>query len=262
MNSYFDGEAATYDSSFTYSSIGRLQRTQVWKYLDQVLPELKGNEILEINCGTGEDAIHLGSKGCHVLATDSSTQMLEIAKSKALHNNASNVIFQQLNLTNIDCLPSKKFDLVFSNFGGLNCIDPESIVKLAGDVSKVLKNNGRFIAVIMPRFCLWEFCYFMLKFNGSKATRRLRKNSAARLGNELLPVWYYTSGMIKKTFASRFQVRKCQPVGLAIPPSYLNSAFERRGGALSKLVTVERKLSNVGWLSNVSDHYLIDLQLK
>lgn len=263
MNSHFDGEAASYDSSFTHSSIGRLQRTQVWNYLDQVLPELTGNEILELNCGTGEDAIYLGKKGYRVLATDISTRMLEVAKSKAsIEKGGDNVSFHQLDLTRVDGLNEKKFDLVFSNFGGLNCIDPKAVTKLVDDVSEVLKSNGRLIAVIMSKFCLWEFCYFTLKLDVAKATRRIKKNSTTQLGGDPFPVWYYTPEMIKRMTRSRFKVKQYRPIGFAIPPSYMNSAFEKRGSLLSKLEKVEHKMNHVQWLSNFSDHFLIDLQLK
>jgi hypothetical protein len=136
------------------------------------------------------------------------------------------------------------------------------MTKLVNDVSKILKSNGRFIAVVMPRFCLWEFCYFSVKLDGSKAIRRLKGKPETQLGNGLFPVWYYTPGMIKKMTGSRFQVRQYQPIGFAIPPSYLNSAFENKQSLLSKLEKVEYKMSRLRWLSNFSDHFLIDLQLK
>jgi len=54
-----------YDQIFTESLIGRAQRNAVWKILNRTFSE-KDN-ILELNCGTGEDAIHLASRGYRYL---------------------------------------------------------------------------------------------------------------------------------------------------------------------------------------------------
>ena len=53
----FDSLAAKYDDLFTRSVIGRAQRGAVWEALvDRFEP---GAHILELNCGTGEDAVYL-----------------------------------------------------------------------------------------------------------------------------------------------------------------------------------------------------------
>ena len=42
-----------------------------------------GARILEINCGTGNDAVFLARSGMHVTATDISPMMIEETKRKA-----------------------------------------------------------------------------------------------------------------------------------------------------------------------------------
>jgi len=78
--------AAEYDSVFTQSSIGQLQRKCVWKYLDKIIPDLPGLKILELNCGTGEDALLFGQRGFNVLATDVSAEMLKVTQQKSEHH--------------------------------------------------------------------------------------------------------------------------------------------------------------------------------
>src|SRR5260370_29307377 len=70
----FDQLAADYDERFTYSIIGRAQRDAVWKILTNTF---KANDnILELNCGTGEDAIFLAGRAVSLFACDASQQML------------------------------------------------------------------------------------------------------------------------------------------------------------------------------------------
>ncbi len=42
--------------------------------------ELKGLDILELNCGTGEDAVLFSEKGFNIVATDVSEEMLKVTQ--------------------------------------------------------------------------------------------------------------------------------------------------------------------------------------
>ena len=56
----FDRVASSYDELFTHTAIGRAQRKQVWEKLLAAFPP--GSRILELNCGTGEDARFLAAR--------------------------------------------------------------------------------------------------------------------------------------------------------------------------------------------------------
>ena len=55
----FDAVAEDYDDAFSRSILGTLMRRAVWRRLDQRFSA--GDRVLELNCGTCEDAIHLGA---------------------------------------------------------------------------------------------------------------------------------------------------------------------------------------------------------
>ena len=84
----FDKAAKKYDNTFTNSSIGRSQRDQVWKYLQKKIKS-HSNKILELNCGTGEDAVFLSKYSSNLVATDRSLKMLDVAKEKTKKLNIS-----------------------------------------------------------------------------------------------------------------------------------------------------------------------------
>src|SRR6478609_2058626 len=118
----FDGMAADYDRSFTASSIGQRMRAAVWHRLDAAFRP--GERVLELNCGTGEDAVHLGSRGVRVLATDTSPAMLAVARAKVARAGMTDLV--EVAPMAIEDLatrcPARSFDGVLSNFGGLNCV--------------------------------------------------------------------------------------------------------------------------------------------
>ncbi len=118
MEASFDKAAINYDETFTNSDIGKLQRDLVYEQLSKQLKSI--HNILEINCGTGEDAIWLSKQNFKVTATDISTKMIEEAKNKATLGNL-NFEIADINLI-ATSFPNDNFDLIFSNFGGLNCL--------------------------------------------------------------------------------------------------------------------------------------------
>src|SRR3984893_19402209 len=102
----FDGVADSYDEVFTHSMIGRAQRRKVWAKLLAAFP--RGSRILELNCGTGEDARYLVERGRSVFACDASHSMIQVAKRRSRSAASANLEF--LNLANEDLgfMPSQE----------------------------------------------------------------------------------------------------------------------------------------------------------
>jgi ubiquinone/menaquinone biosynthesis C-methylase UbiE len=261
----FDHIATNYDSLFTKSAIGQLQRAHVWSYIEKVIPNLNGFDMLELNCGTGEDAVLFGDRGFSIVATDISEEMLKVTQQKVRQFSMQHRISSQyLDLDSFDETSfNKKFDLIFSNFGGLNCINPESLKNLLSKIPTALKPGGRFIGVIMPKACLWESLYFLMKFSPRKAFRRFTRDEVVvNLNGVYMTTWYYSPSQVVDLSKGHFKVIDRRPIGIALPPSYLENFFSNRPKLLSMMNRLERRLSSFSSLSSFSDHFLIDLQLK
>lgn len=261
----FDQIAHHYDSTFTNSVIGELQREQVWRYLQKILPQLNGLEILELNCGTGEDAVQFGERGFTILATDISQEMLKLTNSKikqhALQNRVTSFC---LDIANIDSVSfDKRFDLVFSNFGGLNCIGPAAVQRLINKMPTLLSPGGRFIAIIMPPYCLWASLYFLFKFRFRDGFQRWTdKKVLATFPGINFNVWYYKPSEIKNWIHPAFKTMATLPIGLTVPPTYLEKFFSRHRAWLSVFNTIDTKLGQLSLLSGMADHFLIDVKLR
>jgi SAM-dependent methyltransferase len=226
--------------------------------------ELKGLDILELNCGTGEDAVLFSEKGFNIVATDVSEEMLKVTQEKVQQYSMQNKISSHyLDLDSFDdSLFEKKFDLVFSNFGGLNCINPQSLKKLLERLPAILTPGGRFVAVIMPKFCLWESIYFLMKFQFRNAFRRWTSSSVeANLQGTLVKTWYFRPSQVK-AWSKNFSVIDMKPIGIALPPSFLQTYFSKRRRLLIRLNSLEKRFGNWSSFSGMADHYLIDLKLK
>jgi len=265
MNSAFDSVAKEYDATFTLTKIGKTQREIVWTYLNKILSGKEGLRILELNCGTGEDAIWFAKKGHTVLATDISDKMLEVTEKKAIKNKLNNKIkTNKIDLTKIDeFISNDTFDLVFSNFGGINCIPFKDLYNLPAFLSKLINPSGRLIMVIMPTFCIWEMFYFTLKFNFKKAFRRSStKKVKVKINDEEMLIDYYPPYLVRKIFRKEFAQVALRPVGFFIPPSYLDKFFSSKHKTFNLMRKFESVIADWGTLSNYSDHFLIDFVKK
>lgn len=263
MKAAFDHIATTYDEEFTHSSTGILQRQKVWDYLDENLPD-NPVSILELNCGTGEDAMYLAGKGHSVIATDISAEMIKVASGKAIEMKLNyNISFVQCDLNKLEeaDLKDRSFDLIFSNFGGLNCLDAIALKKLSKIAARLLKPQGHFIGVIMSDICLWESCYFLTKLNAKKAFRRLRKGPLkVNIDGQTVETWYYSPRQIQTLFKEDFQLEHLKPIGFFLPPSYLESFFRNRQRALDRLDSFEGRINKYQSTSRYADHFLINMK--
>ena len=78
----FDKLARSYDEQWTRSPVGRLQRDAVWRHIEGLFP--RGGTVLDLGCGTGEDALHLMNGGIRVEAVDSSSEMVRVARERGV----------------------------------------------------------------------------------------------------------------------------------------------------------------------------------
>src|SRR5207253_2642657 len=118
------------------------------------------------------------------------------------------------------------YDVIFSNFAGLNCTDELNNVLHSFD--PLLKQGGIVTLVIMPTFCLWEI---LLLFKGKfkTATRRLfsKNGRKAHIVGELFTCWYYNPSYIIKQLKNNFDLLSCEGLCTIVPPSYIENFAEK-----------------------------------
>lgn len=263
-DSPFDIMAETYDDEFTHSNIGQLQRNRVWECLLPIIDSYsRPLSILEINCGTGEDAIMLARLGHCVTATDASRAMISKAEQKADLLAQPGIVFEACSFDELSThLGGKKFDLVISNFGGLNCIPTKAVRKLSNDLTGLLNSGGKLFFVVMGTCCMWEMLYFLAKGKLRSAFRRQRKSVSFGSGETQMDIFYHSPRKMKQMFKSLYHCEGSLPVGLLIPPSYLEKFFSGRPRPLQSLARLENRFGSFRMLSNLSDHFCIIFKKK
>lgn len=254
----FDGIAETYDDVFTRSSVGRAQRGAVWRAMNRVF--FPGDHVLELNCGTGEDALHLARRGVSVVACDASAGMIAVAhRRKALEAAGLPVQFEVLRTENLALLRRYlSFDGAFSNFSGLNCVVDLRPVALSLDA--LVKSGGRILICLSTRVCASEILLYLARRNTRKAFRRVRGRAIARLGGRSIHVRYPTIRQIQRAFAPSFVLSHVQAIGLFIPPSFAESWAAAHPRGLRRLAQIDRWLCDWPVLRGIGDHVLLEFR--
>lgn len=206
----FDSKAENYDRDFSNSLVGITQRKMIHNYLNDLLKNRSDLNILELNCGTGED-IPLLKKFGKVTASDVSEMMLQVSRKKN-----PDVDFSIIDLSK-KLQVHEKYDLIFSNFGGMNCISKERLMELNVELSEILNPGGMLLVVFISKWSLVEFVYFLLKFNFKKAFRRI--NGMTYFNG--LPIYYYSVQETKQIFHS-FTLKSAFGVGKYYAGEYMN----------------------------------------
>ncbi len=260
MKADFDQAAAGYDATFTNTVIGQLQRALVYDHLAPLLAESGIRSILEINCGTGEDAVWLASQNFKVTATDISQKMIAVAKAKA---NQNNVKFLQADINDLPVyFANEKFDLIFSNFGGLNCLSEIQMELFFKNASQLLTEQGKLVLIIMPRNTLWEQGYFLLKGQLNSVFRRKKDRVVANVDGEKVITYYYNPKETLTLADYYFDLKQQKPIGFFVPPSYMEPFFKTKPRFIAMLNAFERKITNYHFLAKYADHYLIAFEKK
>ena len=264
----FDALADTYDDRFTNSLIGRAQRKAVWRELDRAFRP--GERVLEINCGTGVDALHLASLGVEVLACDSSSRMIDVARrslNRVRHESDPETMrralvrFEVLATEEIARLydggSTPPFDGVLSNFAGLNCV--EDLAAVARDLARLMRPGAPAVLCLFGPFCAWETLWYLAHGRPRRAFRRLRSSGdlvefAEGAG---VRVRYPTARVLARLFTPHFRLKTWRGVGVAVPPSYVESLAQRFPKALSLLARADRWLAALPLARVLGDHMLL-----
>src|SRR5688572_21472984 len=235
----FDLQAPLFDDLFSNDGIIQYKRYRVRAH---VAPFLRPHSnILELNAGTGEDALYFAGLGHRVHATDISKMMLSQLHKKVQSGGMSHLItHEQCSYNHLDRLIQRgPYDHIFSNFAGLNCT--ENLRQVLLSCHSLLKPEGMIHIVIMPPFCLWE-SLLLLKGDFKTATRRwLHTGSGvpAKVEGKSFRCWYYQPAKIRRAVKGKLEVVKTEGLCTLVPPSYFNGFDKRHPVLFRRLCKLE-----------------------
>jgi SAM-dependent methyltransferase len=254
---YWDAAAETYEQKFTGTTVGQIRRRAVWKELERTFHP--GQSILELNCGTGIDAVFLGRKGIQVLACDISPRMIEIARSLA--DEARTTTPPEFRVLATESLPTLKegpFDGAFSNFAGLNCV--ADLAPVAASLAQHLKPGARFIACMVGRFVPFEIAWYLAHCEPRRAFQRLFERRSSFRGEEDLTIYRPTVGEIVRQMQPSFRLLRWKGIGITVPISYAEKFAGRYPRLIRQLATIDNTIGKLPLFRGMGDCVLLEFE--
>ncbi len=254
--SAFDRVASTYrDENDRNPVIRKMRHLTIEAVTSRLAP---GSRLLDLGCGPGPDAEHLGRSGYEVLAIDWSPLMVEEASRRIDASGlGSRVRVRNLGIHELDRLSEGLFDGAYSNLGPLNCVP--DLGAAARSIAEKLKPKGIFVASIIGRVCPWEIALY--------GARRDWKRLRVRFSRDFIPVpfygrtvWtrYYAPAEVERTFrAAGLEREALRSLGLLVPPPYLENFSARHSRTLRALDNLEDRIASLPGLRQWGDHFLI-----
>ena len=254
----FDHIGARYDVEFTNTELSLWFRRRVWERLGALYKP--GQHVLELGCGTGEDAIWLAKRGVHVLATDGSEAMIAETARKARENGLESLVetrrldFQEAATWELE---AQTFDGAYSNYGPLNCIGDWRAIGV--QLTKAVRSSGKIGVGVMGPWCPWEVFWHGIHLDFRNATRRFRHSTIAHLDGKYFDVYYPTPGRLQRDFGQSFRRSLLWGLGVFLPPSDLYKPVGRRPWLARPLLKLERLTAPHWPFKYLGDHYWLEL---
>lgn len=232
-------------------------RRKVYAHLERFLPP--GSSVLELNAGTGIDAVHLAGRGFRVHATDIAPGMLERLRSRADRLGLEDrVSVQECSFLELDRVTGGPYDAVFSNLGGLNCT--ADLRPVIAGLSHVLRPGGVVVWVLMPKICLWELA---LAFTGQfrLAFRRLsRHGTRAHLEGRHFDVYYFTPKQVVAAFGGEYEPLSIEGLSVITPTAESKNLAKRHRDVYRALAWLDDRVASRAPASGWGDFFIVSLR--
>lgn len=253
----FSRTAEKYDSfAEDHPHLTRM-RNKVYDHVSRYLPS--GSRILELNAGTGTDAVALAQRRYHVHAIDIAPGMLARLQEKVERFHLrGQITSQECSFTNLNHVQSAPFDAVFSDLGGLNCIpDLTAVIK---DLALVLKPGGLVTWVLMPPVCLWEMAE-VFRGNFRLAFRRLaRKGARSHLEGLYFDVYYFTARQVIQWFGKDYSLVALEGLSVITPTAESKNLARQFPRLYGTLAWLDDRLSPRPPWREWGDFYILSLR--
>ncbi len=259
IDSAFSEKAKVYDSYGSSNSIIKISRRIVRNTLLNHLP-INGR-ILELNGGTGSDALFFVHKGYNVHLIDISKGMIQKSKEKITSDEIhSRLTIERKSFEDLRSFQKNSFDYIFSNFGGLNCTP--NVKKVIDQFPHILKDGGIVTLVIMPPICPWELLNIF--WNPKMALRRLPAlfnfPVKANISGVQFLTYYYSVSQIKKLFSQHFEIISIKSLSLFSPPSFLDYFPNKYPRLFKKLLQLDIRFTKYYPFNYFGDFFILTMK--
>lgn len=225
----------------------RFSKRLFYDVIDSELGEEKGLDVLDLNCGCGNDFEYLLSAGHRIVGCDGSAGMLAVAARRypdAISQGDVVLYCGQAQELTVDAFEGRQFDAIISATGGMAYLTDEELQRVHAVLSALLNPGGCMIIThILPR-CLIESLYFLLHARPRAALRRWRTDLEISVKSEALIMYFRTRSDLERILNEVAPADRLVPLNVLTPPFQTGYRLpDRLAGVMMK---IERSLQRWG----------------
>lgn len=253
----FDRQSPVFDEYETRNVTLIWMRSVIHRHMEKFVH--RGERLLDLNAGTGTDAVYFAHKGLSVHALDISEGMLEKLREKADRDHVSeHISSEHRSFTDLSAFEDRRFNHIFSNFGGLNCTDdPSAVISQFG---RILAPGGTVTLVVMPRVCPLELAAFF-KGNFRLAFRRFKKGGTrANVEGVKFKTYYYSPARLIGSFGRDFSLAALRGICAVVPPPNFDRMATRHPKLFRKLTALDEIACTHAPFTSWADHYILTMR--
>jgi SAM-dependent methyltransferase len=245
----FDRAAPAYDDTFGRNPVGLVFRHAVQERLLRLMP--LGGRLLDLGCGTGEDALTLAASGFTVRAVDVSPAMIERARAKAGERRipADRLSFEVCAAEDVAGREGE-YDGAYSGFGALNCADLGAV---GPRLAHLLRKSAPVVLSLMGRWPLPA----MLE-RGLTGRGEARSRSLPRVGGIEVPAAYPSPAEVRWRLGPGFTWRRQLALGVLVPGPQHAAWAESHPQSFGVLAAVESVVRSWPILRSLGDHLIFE----
>lgn len=256
----YDAYASRYDSLLSENRINAYMR-QVMMNL-QALTFERGQRLLEIGCGTGDEALALAAHGCDILAIDPSAEMIRLAEEKASRQSVGGkVSFQVAYARDLARVLSGErdgsFDGAYSSFA--LSYEPE-LGPVREALVRSVRPGGAVLLSVMNRLSFVEWAFALASLHPALAGRRLQPATRHKVGTAQTLVYPRTLSELRRAFAPGFTLERVRALPAVLPPHYANRFLLHWPSVLNGLSRIDSRVGGWPILNRLGDHNVVTMR--
>jgi len=263
LSAEFDNVADDYDHHITGNRINLLLRNRSLAQLTRRFQDARS--LLEIGCGSGMETLPLLEEGHELFCVDISSRMLDVVRAKARaagvqerlrtwHGRAGRIDAL------VEELGPGAFDGAYSTYGALNC--EEDLSPIPGALHRLLRPDGRFVAGVYNRWCLFEILGYSISGRPSRAFGRTHRPVPVGASRFCVDVYAHSVRDFDRLFRPYFTTERVEAVPVILPPSDLVGYAERFSRRFDRLARWDRALGATWPFRSLGDHFLTTFRRK
>jgi len=263
----FDGAAQLYDATYGppdasghgSALMGWLRQCHHDIVSERVPP---GSALLDIGCGTGQEALMFAQAGYSVLGIDVSPGMVRQAQTKAaVYGIRRGISFRTLAAGQLDQLDERgPFQGAYASQGTLNT-EPD-LAGTARHLHALLEPGAPFFATVMSRRCAFEMVWNWLHLQPRRSLARPAGWHETRAGSGGVTALarFYSPREFAKIFEPYFAVESVQAFPLWLPPVHMHDILNQQPVRLERWEAWDRRMRAWPGLRAWGDHFLMILR--